>query len=249
MDLYPAIDILEGSAVRLRQGNFDDKRVYADDPASAAERWAADGARWLHVVDLDGARSGRPAGIEHLRTICARVSVPVQYGGGLRSLDDLERALDAGAERVVIGTAAFKDLELLEGAIERWGARLAVAVDVRGGLVSTAGWTERSQLRADAAVAALRERRVRTFIYTNVDRDGMLVGPDVAEVARASELVGDEQLLYSGGIGSLEDLRALAGLRLSNLVGVVVGKALYENRFGVQEAQRALEGSEAAKSS
>jgi phosphoribosylformimino-5-aminoimidazole carboxamide ribotide isomerase len=249
LDLYPAIDILEGKAVRLRQGHFDDKSVYADDPVAAAERWVADGAGRLHVVDLDGAKAGRPASIEHLRRICERVPVPVQYGGGLRSLDDVEQAIDAGAERVVIGTAAFADAVLLEGAIDRWPKQVAVAVDVRGGLVSTAGWTQQSQLRAGEAVEALRGRGVRVFVYTNVDRDGMMIGPDQDEVRRISELVGSERLLYSGGIGSLDDLRSLAGLGLPNLVGVIVGKALYEQRFGVAEAEAVIQGTEAAPSS
>ena len=249
MDLYPAIDILDGKAVRLRQGHFDDKQVYADDPVTAAERWATDGAHRLHVVDLDGARAGRPASIEHLRRICESVPATVQYGGGLRSLDDIERALTAGAERVVLGTAAFADAELLDSVIGRWPERVAVAVDVRGGFVSTAGWTRQSQLRAAEAVDALRGRGVQTFIYTNVDRDGMLIGPDEAEVTRLSGLVGDERFLYSGGIGSLDDLRALARLGLPNLTGVIVGKALYEQRFDVREALAVLEETEGARSS
>jgi phosphoribosylformimino-5-aminoimidazole carboxamide ribotide isomerase len=249
MDLYPAIDILDGHAVRLRRGDFDDKSVYADDPVTAAERWVSDGARRLHVIDLDGARAGRPASIEHLRRITRSVPAAVQYGGGLRSFDHIRLAIDAGAQRVVLGTAAFTDAELLEAAIERWAQRVAVAVDVRSGLVSTAGWTRQSQMRAGEAVAALRGRGVQIFIYTNVDRDGMLIGPDPAEVTRVAELVGGEQFLYSGGIGSLDDLRALTALGLPNLVGVVVGKALYENRFTVAEAQALLEDTEAAKSS
>jgi phosphoribosylformimino-5-aminoimidazole carboxamide ribotide isomerase len=249
LDLYPAIDILDGKAVRLRQGHFDDKSVYADDPVEAAERWVSDGARRLHVVDLDGARSGRPASLGHLRRICQRVSVPVQYGGGLRSTDAVEEAIDAGAARVVLGTAAFADAELLDTVIERLPDRLAVAVDVRGGLVSTAGWTQQSQLQAGDAVEALRKRGVRTFIYTNVDLDGMLSGPDGAEVRQVSQLVGDDSFLYSGGIGTLDDLECLAGLGLRNLTGVIVGKALYEQRFGIAKAQASLDGTEAATSS
>lgn len=249
MHLYPAIDILDGSAVRLRQGDFTDKSVYADDPVTAAERWVDEGARRLHVVDLDGARAGQPVNIEHLRRICERVPVDVQYGGGMRSLDDISTALDAGAKRVVLGTAAFADSELLEGALDRWSECIAVAVDVRGGLVSTSGWTRQTELQAGEAVAALRGRGVRNFIYTNVDRDGMLGGPDPDEVAGVSEVVAGEQLIYSGGIGALGDLQALVALGLPNLVGVIVGKALYERRFALRDAQAVLEGTEAAKSS
>jgi phosphoribosylformimino-5-aminoimidazole carboxamide ribotide isomerase len=249
MQLYPAIDILDGKAVRLRQGDFKDKSVYADEPVAAAERWVDEGARRLHVVDLDGARAGRPVSIQHLRHICERVPADVQYGGGMRSLDDIHAALDAGAGRVVLGTAAFADTELLEGALERWSDRIAVAVDVREGLVSTSGWTEQTKLQASDAVAALRDRGVRNYIYTNVDRDGMLSGPDLDEVVGVSGVVAGEQLIYSGGIGALGDLQALIDLGLANLVGVIVGKALYEGRFSLREAQALLEGTEAAKSS
>jgi phosphoribosylformimino-5-aminoimidazole carboxamide ribotide isomerase len=249
LDLYPAIDILEGRAVRLRQGHFDDRRVYADDPVTAAERWVADGARRLHVVDLDGARAGRPASLEHLRRICEQTQAIVQYGGGLRSLDDVRAALEAGASRVVLGTAAFADADLLEGALRLCGDRLAVAVDVRGGFVSTSGWTEQTKLKAGDAVAVVRDRGVRNFIYTNVDRDGMLNGPDPDEVARVSAVVAGEQLIYSGGIGALGDLQTLLDMALPNLVGVIVGKALYEGRFALRDAQTLLEGTEAAQSS
>jgi phosphoribosylformimino-5-aminoimidazole carboxamide ribotide isomerase len=249
MHLYPAIDILEGKAVRLRQGDFADKSVYADEPVAAAERWVGDGARRLHVVDLDGARAGQPVSIEHLRRICERVQADVQYGGGMRSLDDIHAALDAGARRVVLGTAAFADAELLEGALERWSDNIAVAVDVRGGLVSTSGWTQQTKLRAGDAVTALRDRGVHNFIYTNVDRDGMLSGPDPEEVAGLSEIVATDQLIYSGGIGALADLQVLVDLARPNLVGVIVGKALYEGCFTLHDAQALLEGTEAAKSS
>jgi phosphoribosylformimino-5-aminoimidazole carboxamide ribotide isomerase len=249
VDLYPAIDILDGSAVRLRQGHFDDRSVYDDDPVTAAERWVAEGAVRLHVVDLDGARAGRPASLDHLRRICEQVSADVQYGGGLRSLDDMQRAFDAGARRVVLGTAAFADAPLLGRAIERWGERVAVAVDMRAGVVATSGWTEQSRLEAADAVGALRGQGVRTFIYTNVDRDGMLTGADTDGIARISQLAAGEQLIYSGGIGALADLRALTELNLPNLAGVIVGKALYEGRFTLGDALRVVTGTEVTKSS
>jgi phosphoribosylformimino-5-aminoimidazole carboxamide ribotide isomerase len=247
--LYTAIDILGGKAVRLSQGDFERQSIYADDPLDAAERWASEGARALHVVDLDGARDGRPVSLDQLRRICERVSIPVQYGGGLRSLEHVSQALDAGAARVVLGTAAFQKAGLLESAVERWDEQVAVAVDVRGGQVSISGWTQQSETGVDEAVASLRTRGVRTVVYTSVDRDGMLTGPDPTELERASQLVGSGQFLYSGGIGSLEHLRTLTDLRLANLEGIVVGKALYEGRFTLQDAQRLLEGTEVAKSS
>jgi phosphoribosylformimino-5-aminoimidazole carboxamide ribotide isomerase len=240
MILYPAIDILDGKAVRLVQGRFDDKTVYADDPLEAARSWARAGARFLHVVDLDGARSGEPAGIGHLEQIVRETRIPVQYGGGLRTLPAVRDALRAGAERVIVGTAAFRDVDFLDDVVAAYGARVMVAVDVRDGLISTAGWTKTTQMPAHDAIRRLNDRGVRSFVFTNVDRDGGLVGPDLDEVRAVAKAVRG-RFLYSGGIGRLEDLTALAKLRQVNLGGVIVGKALYEQRFTVAEGQAALE--------
>jgi phosphoribosylformimino-5-aminoimidazole carboxamide ribotide isomerase len=243
--LYPAIDILEGSAVRLVKGDFDASTVYDSDPLDAALKWVADGAEWLHVVDLDGARAGEPVNIAQLRRIAAESGVPVQYGGGLRSAAAVAAALAAGASRVVIGTAAFTDPAMLDGVLAANDPeQLAVGVDVRGGLVATHGWVQTSEIRARDAFAGLRERGVRRFIFTNIDHDGMLDGANREEVAEVARDVGDGGLIFSGGIGSLEDLRGLAALRaelgLDGLEGVIVGKALYEGHFTVAEALAAL---------
>ncbi len=240
MILYPAIDILEGQAVRLVQGRFEDKTIYDDDPLEAARSWVQAGARFLHVVDLDGARSGEPKSIEHLRRITTGTGVPVQYGGGLRSLTAVREALRAGAERVVVGTAAFRDVDFLDDTLRAFGPRIVVSVDVRDGMISTSGWTQTTQMPAADAIRRLTDRGVRSFAYTNVDRDGKLEGPDLDEVQRVAEAVRG-RFLYSGGIGSLDDLHGLAELRQVNLAGVIVGKALYEGRFGVREGQQVLE--------
>jgi phosphoribosylformimino-5-aminoimidazole carboxamide ribotide isomerase len=237
--LYPAIDILDGKAVRLTRGDFDTQKVYRDDPVEAARSWADAGARYLHVVDLDGARAGTPASLAHLERITTEVGLPVQYGGGLRSLPAVRDALRAGAERVIVGTAAYKDLDFLDEVLAAFRDRLLVSVDVRGGNVSTAGWTETTQMPAESVIARLADRGVRSFVYTDIDRDGMLDGPDLDGVRRVAAAVRG-RFLYSGGIGALEDLRALAALRQVNLAGVIVGKALYEGRFTVAEAQEAL---------
>jgi phosphoribosylformimino-5-aminoimidazole carboxamide ribotide isomerase len=241
MILYPAIDVADGRAVRLRQGRFEDETVYADDPLAAARAWVAEGARALHVVDLDGARAGTPAALGHLERIAAAAGVPVQYGGGLRRIEDCERAVAAGAARIVLGTAAFADVDLLDDAVARFGDRVVVSVDVRDGRVAAAGWTETTGLEPGEVIERLQDRGVRSFVYTSVDRDGMLEGIDAAEVWRVAGAVRG-RFLYSGGIGSLEDLRALAGLRAVNLAGAIVGTALYEGRFTVAEAQAALSG-------
>jgi phosphoribosylformimino-5-aminoimidazole carboxamide ribotide isomerase len=239
MILLPAVDIRDGKAVRLRQGRFDEETVYSADPLDAARSFVAAGARFLHVVDLDGALTGEPVNLDHLARIASELGVPVQFGGGLRSLAAIRRALAVGADRVVLGTAAYTDPELLDEALATWDARILVAVDVRGGRVSVAGWTKETQTPGEDVIRRMQQRGATRFVYTNVDRDGMLEGPDLAEVERVSEAVRG-RFLYSGGIGSLADLRALRSLRLLNLAGVISGKALYEGRFGVREGQAAL---------
>jgi phosphoribosylformimino-5-aminoimidazole carboxamide ribotide isomerase len=240
--LYPAIDMLGGKAVRLVKGDFQAKKVYDEDPLSAARGWVAAGARFLHVVDLDGARAGAPANLGHLERIVGNLGVPVQFGGGLRSLEAIEDVIETGAERVILGTAAFTDPSLLERALARWPGRVLVSVDVRGGRVATAGWTETIDGDPQEAIAGLAQRGASELVYTNVDRDGMLEGPDIEEVARVADVVSGS-FVYSGGIGRLADLEALARLKASSLAGVIVGKALYERRFTIAEALAALEGS------
>ena len=247
MILYPAIDILDGRAVRLVEGDFDARTVYHDDPLEAARSWVAAGATYLHVVDLDGARSGEPRSLAHLRRIAEETKTPVQYGGGLRTVDAVRAALDAGAERAIIGTAAFRDVDFLDDVLAAFGSRVVVAVDVREGNISTSGWTQTTQMPAGDAIRRLGDRGVRSFVYTNVHKDGKLEGPDLDEVRRiAADVRG--RFLYSGGIGKLDDLHALYGLRQVNLAGVVVGKALYEQRFTVAEGQEALAGRDAPSS-
>ena len=240
MILFPAIDIRDGHAVRLRQGRFEEETVYADDPLEAARSFVEAGARHLHVVDLDGAREGEPANLHHLERIAGGLEVPVQYGGGLRSLLSIRKALAAGAQRVVLGTAAYSDAELLEEALQTWAPRVLVGVDVRAGRVSVSGWTRSTQMLPEELVVRLQAQGASRFIYTNADKDGMLEGVDLDEVRSIAAAVRGRFIL-SGGIGSVEDLRAVRDLRLLNLAGVISGKALYEGRFTVAEGQEALE--------
>ena len=240
MILYPAIDVRGGKAVRLRQGRFEDETVYADSPLEAARDWVQAGARYLHVVDLDGAKTGEPAALEHLGRIVSELGVPVQYGGGLRTIEAVRAAFDAGAVRAIIGTAAFRDMDLLDACVAEFGTRVAVAVDVRDGFISTAGWTETSTLPAVEAIERLQDRGVRKFVYTDADRDGMLEGPSIDDVRAVAGAVRG-YFVYSGGIGSLDHLRSLAALRQVNMAGVIVGKALYEKRFTVAQAQAVLD--------
>jgi phosphoribosylformimino-5-aminoimidazole carboxamide ribotide isomerase len=240
MILFPAIDILGGKAVRLAKGDFDAKTEYDADPLDAARRWVAAGARVLHVVDLDGARSGVPANLEHVRRIAAEVNVPIQLGGGLRSLAAVTEALATGVTRVILGTAAFHDVDFLDDALAAHGDQVVVSVDARQGKLASSGWTEQTDIPAESVIERLTDRGVRSFVYSSIERDGMMTGPDLAEVERIANVVRG-RFVYSGGVSSVADLQGLASLRQVNLAGVIVGKALYEGRFTVGEAQAALD--------
>jgi phosphoribosylformimino-5-aminoimidazole carboxamide ribotide isomerase len=240
MILYPAIDIMDGQAVRLVEGRFEDATTYHADPLEAAESWVDAGARFLHVVDLDGARSGEPKSLEHLRRIVQKTGIPIQYGGGLRTVEAVRDALRAGAERAIVGTAAFKDIDFLDDIVATYGARIVVAVDTKDGMIATEGWTQTTKLPVVEAIQRLTSRGVRSFVFTDVSRDGKLTGPDLEAVKQVAAAVRG-RFIYSGGIGSLEHLRALARLRQVNMAGVIAGKSLYEKKFTVAEGQAALD--------
>jgi phosphoribosylformimino-5-aminoimidazole carboxamide ribotide isomerase len=191
------------------------------------------------VVDLDGAREGEPVNFEHLERIAAAVDVPIQYGGGLRNIGAVRAAFAAGATRALLGTAAYRDLDLLDLALDEYGDRVVVSIDARGGTLAGQGWTEGTEIPAEVAVTRLGERGVRRFVYSSIDQDGMLAGPDLEGVRRIAEALKGT-FVYSGGVASLEDLERLVALRQVNLTGVVVGKALYEGRFSVAAGQALL---------
>ena len=227
MILYPAIDIMDGQAVRLVEGVFEDATTYHADPLDAAKSWVAAGARFLHVVDLDGARSGEPKSLDHLRRIVTETGIPIQYGGGLRTVEAVREALRAGAERAIVGTAAFKDIDFLDDIVATYGARIVVAVDTKNGMIATEGWTQTTELPVVDAIQRLTGRGVRSFVFTDVSRDGKLTGPDPEAVKHVADAVRG-RFIYSGGIGSLDHLRSLAQLRQVNMAGVIAGKSLYE---------------------
>jgi len=238
--LYPAIDIRGGQAVRLHQGDYERETAYDADPLDAAQRWTDQGATWLHVVDLDGARSGSSENLDHVRRIASETGASVQVGGGLRDDGAVERALGAGAERVVIGTAALGDPAFLERMLDEHGQRIVVGVDARGGMAATDGWTETSGAEAGALIRDLADRGVSRIVWTPIEVDGTMEGPPLPELRVIAEEL-DAELIYSGGIGTLDDLAALAAADLPALGGVIVGRALYEGRFGVADALSALE--------
>lgn len=235
IELYPAIDLLGGRVVRLRQGDYADETVYGDDPVAVAREFAEAGVRWVHVVDLDAARSGDPVNRPVVARITAALAgaVKVQTGGGVRSVADARELADAGVARVVMGSAAVRDPALVAAASAV--VPVAVGLDHRAGDVAVHGWTEGSGLLLDDAYALFPTAEV--FVITDIGRDGMLVGPDLEGLARSAELAG-APVIASGGVGSLADLVALA--RIGNLGGVITGKAVYEGRFSVAEAVAAL---------
>jgi len=233
--VYPAIDILEGRVVRMTQGDFATAEDVASSPLEAAKRLVREGAEWLHVVDLDGARTGTPANLDHIRAIANRFTVKIQAGGGIRDFDTAEAFAEAGVTRIVVGTAAIRDKELIGRLVDRHADGLAVAVDARNGLVASSGWTETSNVHATDLARELAIQGVPTLIYTNVSVDGTLQGVDLVSTETVARAFGGD-LIYSGGVGSVDDIVALARLRHRGLRGVIVGRAIYTGRFTLAQA-------------
>lgn len=232
MILYPAIDIRGGKAVRLLQGDYERETTYDADPVDAAKRWAGEGAEFLHVVDLDGAKAGEPRNLEAVRRIAAAVDCPIQVGGGLRDAESVTAVIEAGAERVVIGTAALRDPAFLAETLEKYGDRVVVSVDAREGKVALAGWTEAGEEGVVEAVAALSSRGVDRFLCTAIEVDGTMEGPAIEELNRIAEAT-EAQVIASGGVGDLSHLEDLARQAAPNVEGAIVGRALYERKFTV----------------
>jgi phosphoribosylformimino-5-aminoimidazole carboxamide ribotide isomerase len=237
MELWPAIDLLRGHAVRLHQGDYDKVTVYHDDPAALAASWRGV-TRHLHVVDLEGARSGSPIESELVRRIVEAFGPGVQVGGGVRDREAIESYLGLGVERVVLGTAAIRDPDLVRAAVTAFPDRIVLAVDAKDGLVATDGWREVSTRTAVDVVRELAALPIAAVLYTDIARDGTRVGPNVEATARlAAE--GGLPVLASGGIATLEDLRRLAGH--PGIAGAIVGRALYEKAFTLEDAVRVAE--------
>jgi phosphoribosylformimino-5-aminoimidazole carboxamide ribotide isomerase len=237
--LYPAIDIRGGQAVRLLQGDYERETTYDADPVDAAKRWADEGAEFLHVVDLDGAKAGEPRNLEAVQRIAATVPCPIQAGGGLRDSRSIQAVLDAGADRVVIGTAALRDPRFLDAMVEAHRERVVVSVDTREGRVALEGWTEAGEEGAVEVVAALSERGVARFLCTAIEVDGTMEGPAVDQLNEIAAATSS-QIIASGGVGRLAHLESLAGKCPANVEGAIVGRALYERKFTVAEAIEAL---------
>ncbi|MGO0123319.1 1-(5-phosphoribosyl)-5-[(5-phosphoribosylamino)methylideneamino]imidazole-4-carboxamide isomerase [Desulfothermobacter acidiphilus] len=242
MLLIPAIDLKGGRCVRLREGKAEAVTVYASDPVEVARRWESEGARWLHVVDLDGAFSGCPVHLEAVAAIVAAVKIPVQVGGGIRSREAAEELLALGAARIVLGTAAVRERDLLRDLLARFGPeKVAVSVDARRGKVAVGGWEEETALEAVALGEELRALGVRWTVFTDIQRDGTLQGPNLEAVANFARSLPGLNVIASGGVSKLADLLELRKLAPLGVKGAIVGKALYDGRIRLAEALRLME--------
>ncbi len=236
MIVFPAVDIQAGKAVRLRRGDFDDVTVFSDDPVELARYWQDEGAEALHVIDLDAARTGELVNFALVERIVKALDIPVQYGGGIRSQKALALMAGVGVHWVVMGTAAVTALDLLDDAVNWLGDRLIVGLDCTDGMIATHGWQQRSQMSAIRMVKVLAEHGVQRVVYTDTARDGMLGGPNLPGLADLAE-VSELEIILSGGVALLDDLRRLKKLNADKVVGVIVGRALYEKAFSLADAQ------------
>jgi phosphoribosylformimino-5-aminoimidazole carboxamide ribotide isomerase len=239
MILFPAIDLKDGACVRLKLGLMDEATVFNTDPAGQARAFAAAGAEWIHVVDLNGAFAGRPVNGAAVDAILAAVSVPVQLGGGIRDLVTIESWLERGVRRVILGTVALKDPALVREACRRHPGRVAVGIDAKGGKVAVEGWAETADITVLDLARKFEDAGVAALIYTDIDRDGVLAGPNVAATQALAQAISIP-VIASGGVSSLDDLRAL--LRVPGLEGVISGRALYDGRIDLAQAVALLKG-------
>ncbi|MCS6939639.1 MAG: 1-(5-phosphoribosyl)-5-[(5-phosphoribosylamino)methylideneamino]imidazole-4-carboxamide isomerase [Roseiflexaceae bacterium] len=237
MEIIPAIDIKDGRCVRLYQGDFQQVTVYDDDPVAVAQRWFEQGAPRLHLVDLDGARHGHPVHTDIIRAIVRSIGAPVQLGGGIRSIEAVECALDLGVQRVILGTAAVRDPDLIARLVQQFGDAIVVAIDARNGMAATAGWTEIAAISAVDLLERMATLGVRRVVYTDISRDGTLSEPNVTATG-ALVRPGGPAVIASGGISTIDHLRRLAAVGVE---GAIVGRALYTGDLSLRDALAAFQ--------
>lgn len=237
MILYPAIDIRDGKCVRLIEGDFSRETVFEEDPSVAARRWVAAGARWLHVVDLDGAREGKPVNLIAVAAIREAVDVPIQLGGGMRSLDDIGTAFEQGVSRVILGTAVLRNPEIVEEAVRSWNGAIAIGLDARNGLLATDAWLGQSDVSAIETARFLTDKGAQHVIYTDIHRDGTLGGPNLTALSELAASTTAE-VIASGGVSSLHDLFEI---RATGAQGAIIGRAIYDGRIDLANAIAAFD--------
>ncbi len=231
MIIYPAIDMLGGKCVRLTQGDYDKSTVYGDRPADMAKRWQDAGATYIHTVDLDGARAGKPVNIEAIKEILNEINVPIQTGGGIRTLEDIENLLNLGVKRVILGTSAVKNKQLVIDSVKKFGDKIAVGIDAKDNRVAISGWEQISDFTAVEFAKMMEDIGVKTIIYTDISTDGMLTGPNLKAMEEMSRAVKID-VIASGGVSCAEDVRKLNN---TGVAGVIIGKALYTNNLKLEE--------------
>ncbi|MGG4497779.1 1-(5-phosphoribosyl)-5-[(5-phosphoribosylamino)methylideneamino]imidazole-4-carboxamide isomerase [Brevibacillus reuszeri] len=238
--IYPAIDIRGGKCVRLFQGDYAQETVYADSSLAMAKRWVEQGAAWVHLVDLDGAKEGKPANADVIKDIARSISVPVQVGGGIRTEEQIADYLEAGVARVIVGTAAIEDEPFTQRILQKYGDKIAIGLDCRNGLVATRGWLTTTDVQATELAKRLVSYGAETFIYTDIARDGTLTGPNVEEISALAIATG-KSVIASGGVSNLDDLLVLSAHETKGVSGAIVGKALYTDAFTLAEALSRME--------
>lgn len=240
--VYPAIDIRGGKCVRLLQGDYDKETVYGDSPYEMARSFSDKGAVWVHMVDLDGAKEGQPENHEEVIRAARELDCKIQVGGGIRNRDNVKTYLDAGVDRVILGSAAISDPDFVKAMLEEFGgSRIAIGIDARDGFVATHGWLETSEVKAEDLGVRLAEFGAQTFIMTDISRDGMLSGPNVEAIASLARVTGKE-VIASGGVSQMADLTELKAKCRDGVAGAIVGKAIYTDRIQVEEALKEVQG-------
>lgn len=232
MIIFPAIDIKDGNCVRLKQGKFDELDVYFDNPVEVAQKWESKGAEFIHIVDLDGAKDGKSKNYDIIANIAKTVNIPIQVGGGIRSEEAVKNLLDAGVNRVILGTAAVNDEKFLREMAEKYGEKIVVSVDAKDGIVAVDGWINLSTIRSEEFVKTLDEIGVKTIVYTDIAKDGMMQGPNFDIYKEVSE-ISDIDVIASGGVSSIDDVKKLKSM---DMYGAIIGKALYIDKIKLEDA-------------
>ncbi|GJI57592.1 MULTISPECIES: 1-(5-phosphoribosyl)-5-[(5-phosphoribosylamino)methylideneamino]imidazole-4-carboxamide isomerase [Bacillus] len=238
--LYPAIDMRNGKCVRLVQGDYDQETIYGDSPLDMARRFANEGAKWIHLVDLDGAKAGKRVNHEHVLAIASSLDVNVQIGGGIRTEEDVAFYLNNGVSRVILGSSAVSNPVFVKKMLAQYGEKIAIGIDARNGFVSTEGWLETSEVKAEELGKELAKEGAEVFIFTDIQMDGMLSGPNVESTVRLAEATG-KQVIASGGVSAVGDLQKLSAQKQTGVSGAIIGKALYTKQFTLAEAFEGLD--------
>jgi len=241
MDIIPAIDLSEGQCVRLRRGDMAQKTVYSDNPAEVARRWQQEGASILHIVDLDGAMAGGSRNLAAIESITAAVDIPAELGGGLRTVEDVRRALEAGVQWAIMGTSALRDRTAVEAAVHAFPGSIIIGIDARDGLVAVDGWVKSSDVTAIDLAAQMDALDIAKIIFTDISTDGMMSGPNVQSTRALADAISTP-VIASGGVTTLDDVRAVCAIEPAGVSGMIIGRALYEGTIRLPEAIRIAAG-------